>query len=151
MTAVLVKHNGESKGYWFEVPDNLTDKIQPGAHVTCNTTIGWQHGKVIGTLVSNGEDETRKVMVSAGAKFPLRKVVAVERRVPIEDIKIPLYLARSTPSEDKIVKRFLEYYHTGRFNTNVTLSDNGVLTDGYTAYKVAKMLRLPYLIVAIKG
>lgn len=151
MTAVMVKHNGESKGYWFEVPDNLTDKIQPGTHVTCDTAIGRQHGKVIGTLVSNGEDEAREIMISAGAKFPLRKVVAVEYRVPIEDIKIPLYLARSTPSEDKIVKRFLEYYRTGRFNTNVTLSDDGVLTDGYTAYKVAKMLHLTHLIAVAKG
>lgn len=151
MTAVMVEHNGESKGYWFEVPDNLTDKIQPGTHVICDTAIGRQHGKVIGALVSSGEDEAREIMISAGAKFPLRKVVAVERRVPIEDIKIPLYLARSTPSEDKIVKRFLEYYRTGRFNTNVTLSDDGVLTDGYTAYKVAKMLHLPHLIVIMKG
>ena len=151
MTAVMVKHNGESKGYWFEVPDNLTDKIQSGTHVICDTAIGRQHGKVTGTLVSSGEDEAREIMISAGAKFPLRKVVAVERRVPIEDIKIPLCLARSTPSEDKIVKRFLEYYRTGRFNTNVTLSDDGVLTDGYTAYKVAKMLHLPHLIVITKG
>lgn len=151
MTAVMVKHNGEDKGYWFEVPDNLTNKLQIGTHVICDTGISRQHGKVVGTLVSNGEDEVREIMISTGAKFPLRKVVAVEYHVPIEEIKIPSYLSRSIPSEDKIVKRFLEYYHTGRFNTNVTLDDNGVLTDGYTAYKVARILHLTHLIVATKG
>jgi hypothetical protein len=33
----------------------------------------------------------------------------------------------------------------------VTVDDDGVLTDGYTAYKVAKLLHLTYLIVVIKG
>lgn len=151
MTAVMVRHSGESKGYWFEVPDNLTDKIQPGTHVACNTAIGQQPGTVVGVLASNGEDEAKKIMVAAGAKFPLRKIVAVERSVPIEVIKIPSYLARSTPSEDKIMRRFLEYYRTGQFNTRVTVDDDCVLTDGYTAYKVAKMLHLTHLVAVVKG
>lgn len=151
MTAVMVKHNDESKGYWFEVSDNLTDKIQPGTHVVCDTAIGQQHGTVIGVLVSNGEDEAKKIMVAAGAKFPLRKIVAVEQSIPIEAIKIPSYLAHSTPSEDKIVRRFLEYYRTGQFDTRVTVDDDCVLTDGYTAYKVAKMLHLTHLIAVAKG
>ena len=151
MTAGMVKHTGESKGYWFEAPNSLADKIQPGTHVICDTAIGQQRGKVIGTLISNGEDEAKEIMTSAGAKFPLRKVTAVECHVPIEEIKVPSYLTHSTPSEDKIVKRFLEYYHTGRFNTKVTVDDDGVLTEGYTAYKVAKLLHLTYLIVVIKG
>ena len=70
---------------------------------------------------------------------------------PIEAIKIPSYLAHSTPSEDKIVRRFLEYYRTGQFNTRVTVDDGCVLTDGYTAYKVAKMLHLTHLIAVAKG
>lgn len=151
MTAVMVKHNGESKGYLFEVPDRLADKIRPGMHVTCDTVIVQQHGVVVCVLISNGEDEAKGIMTSAGAKFPLRKIVAVERSIPIEAIKIPSYLARSTPSEDKIGKRFLEYYSTGQFNTRVTVDDDGVLTDGYTAYKVAKTLRLTHLVAVVKS
>lgn len=90
MTAVMVKHTGESKGYWFEAPNSLADKIQPGTHVICDTAIGQQRGKVIGTLISNGEDEAKEIMTSAGAKFPLRKVTAVECHVPIEEIKVCL-------------------------------------------------------------
>lgn len=151
MKAVMVKHNDESKGYWFEVPDYLADKIQPGMRVACDTVIGRQHGVVVGVLISNGEDEAKGIMTSAGAKFPLRQIVAVEHRIPIESIKVPSYLTHSTPSEDKIVKRFLEYYRTGQFNTRVTVNDDGVLTDGYTAYKVAKMLHLTHLVAVVKG
>ena len=49
------------------------------------------------------------------------------------------------------MKRFREYYRTGQFNTRVTVDDSGVLLDGYTAYKVAKMLHLTHLLVVTKG
>lgn len=151
MRAVMVKHSAESKGYWFEAPDNLADKIHPGVRVICDTAVGRQDGIVSGVLLSNGEDDAKEIMVSAGAKFPLRKIVAVGCLVPIDTIKIPTYLARSVPSEEKIVNRFREYYRTGQFNTRVVIGDNGVLLDGYTAYKVAKMLHLTHLLAVTKG
>lgn len=148
MKAAMVKHNNESKGYWFEVPDHLDGKIQPGMYVICDTAFGRRRGAVVGVLISSGADEAKRIMVSSGAKFPLRQVVATEPRIihiPIEDIKVPSYMTRSTPGENKIAKRFLEYYRTGQFNTRVAVNDDGVLTDGYTAYKVARMLHLTHL------
>ena len=46
MRAVMVKHTTESKGYWFEAPNNLADKIHPGVRVVCDTAIGQQDGTV---------------------------------------------------------------------------------------------------------
>lgn len=151
MRAVMVKHTTESKGYWFEVPDNLADKIHPGVRVVCDTAIGQQDGTVSSVLLSNGEDDAKEIMIAAGAKFPLRKIVAVGCLVSIDTIKIPTYMTRSVPSEEKIVKRFREYYRTGQFDTRVTVDDSGMLLDGYTAYKVAKMLHLTHLLAVTKG
>ena len=55
------------------------------------------------------------------------------------------YMARTKPSDEKIAKRFLEFYHTGQFNTNVALDDNAVLIDGYSAYLVAQKVGLTFL------
>lgn len=147
----MVKHTTESKGYWFEAPNNLADKIHPGVRVVCDTAIGQQDGTVSSVLLSNGEDDAKEIMIAAGAKFPLRKIVAVGCLIPIDAIKVPTYMSRSVPNEEKIVKRFREYYRTGQFNTRVTVDDSGVLLDGYTAYKVAKMLHLTHLLVVTKG
>ena len=133
MRAVMVKHTTESNGYWFEAPDNLADKIHPGVRVVCDTAIGQQDGTVSSVLLSNGEDDAKEIMIAAGAKFPLRKIVAVGCLVSIDTIKIPTYMTRSVPSEEKIVKRFREYYRTGQFDTRVTVDDSGMLLDGYTA------------------
>lgn len=151
MRAVMVKHTTESKGYWFEAPNNLADKIHPGVRVVCDMAIGQQDGTVSSVLLSNGEDDAKEIMIAAGAKFPLRKIVAVGCLIPIDAIKVPTYMSRSVPNEEKIVKRFREYYRTGQFNTRVTVDDSGVLLDGYTAYKVAKMLHLTHLLVVTKG
>ena len=151
MRAVMVKHTTESKGYWFEAPNNLADKIHPGVRVVCDTAIGQQDGTVSSVLLSNGEDDAKEIMIAAGAKFPLRKIVAVGCLIPIDAIKVPTFMSRSVPNEEKIVKRFREYYRTGQFNTRVTVDDSGVLLDGYTAYKVAKMLHLTHLLVVTKG
>ena len=150
MRAVMVRHSAESKGYWFEAPDNLADKIRPGVRVICDTAVGQQNGTVSGVLLSNSEDDAKEIIITAGAKFPLRKIVAVGCLVPIDTIKIPMYMTRSVPSEEKIVKRFREYYRTGQFDTRVVIGDNGMLLDGYTAYKVAKMLHLTYLLTVTR-
>ena len=80
MRAVMVKHTTESKGYWFEAPNNLADKIHPGVRVVCDTAIGQQDGTVSSVLLSNGEDDAKEIMIAAGAKFPLRRMPYSDRR-----------------------------------------------------------------------
>lgn len=72
-------------------------------------------------------------------------IEATTQKVLMSAIKIPEYMARTKPSDEKIAKRFLEFYHTGQFNTNVALDDNAVLVDGYSAYLVAQKVGLVFL------
>ena len=63
----------------------------------------------------------------------------VYQHIPMEDIKIPKYFASTIPQPEKIAARVREIKESGRFNTTVTINKDGLLTDGYTAYLVAKM------------
>lgn len=91
------------------------------------------------------EQDVKEVMLASGATFPLSTIEATTQEVLISAIKIPGYMARTKPSDEKIAKRFLEFYHTGQFNTNVALDDNAVLIDGYSAYLVAQKVGLTFL------
>ena len=91
------------------------------------------------------EQDVKEVMLASGATFPLSTIEATTQEVLISAIKIPVYMARTKPSDEKIAKRFLEFYHTGQFNTNVALDDNAVLIDGYSAYLVAQKVGLTFL------
>lgn len=140
MNVVMVKHGNCGKIYWFEVPDHLEASIVPGIRVACDTSRGKKYGLVVGSIVD--ADDVREVMYASGATFPLRKIIAVTFDIPLDIIQIPDYMKRTKPSDDKIAKRFMEFYHTGQFDTNVALDDKGVLVDGYSAYLVAQKIGL---------
>lgn len=142
MKVAMVKHTANGKVFWFEVPNNLGE-IAPNSSVMCDTARGRQYGTIVGAVCS--ESDVHDVMVASGASLPLRKITAVVQAVPMDTIKIPEYMARTRPGDDKIAKRFLEYYHNRRFNTAVVLNENGLLKDGYSAYLVAKVLHFKFL------
>lgn len=137
MNVAMVKHENCEKIYWFEVPDHLVTDVTLGIHVLCDTARGKKYGTVVGSVV-NAKD----VQISS-ATFPLRQIIAVAHDIALDSIKIPDYMKRASPSDNKIAKRFLEYYHTMKFDTNVVVKNDGTLEDGYSAYLVAKMLALP--------
>lgn len=141
MKVVMVKHTPNSKTYWFEVPDFLVDKITPNMCVSCDTVRGLESGVVVSSVLNM--DDIRDIMLASGAKMPLKKIVAIPQEIPLDEIKIPRYMFCTTPRDEKIAKRFLEYYHTGKFNTCVALDSDGTLRDGYSAYLVAKKIGLP--------
>lgn len=149
MKVALVKHSSCGKVYWFEVPEQLAYDIVTGVRVTCDTARGKNAGVVVGTAVLDPK-QGREALLSVGAVLPLRQILSVEKDILMTDIKIPDYMKRSTPHDDKIAKRFLEYYHTMSFNTNVSIREDGTLVDGYSAYLVAKMLNLPFLSATVK-
>lgn len=149
MKVALVRHGSYGKVYWFEVPEQLTNDVMIGARVTCDTARGKNAGVVVGTAVLDPEQD-RETLSSAGAVLPLRQILSIKKDVLMADIKIPDYMKRSTPRDDKIAKRFLEYYHTMSFNTNVSIREDGTLVDGYSAYLVAKVLNLPFLSATVK-
>lgn len=143
MKVAMVKHTPCGKVFWFEIPEHLEGKVQIGSRVACDTARGRRYGIVVAADLD--EQDVKEVMVASGATFPLRKIVATAQMVLMSSIKIPAYMARTKPADGKIAKRFLEFYHTGQFNTNIALHDNGVLADGYSAYLVAKKIGLAFL------
>ena len=143
MKVAMVKHSSRGKVFWFEVPESLVGKIQAGARVACNTARGRRYGTVVAADLD--EQDVKEVMLASGATFPLSTIEAATQKVPMSAIKIPEYMARTKPSDKKIAKRFLEIYHTGRFNTNIALDNHGFLVDGYSAYLVAQALGFTFL------
>lgn len=161
MKVAMVKHSKDGKTLWFEVPEELEDKIDDGTRVVCDTVRGQQPGFAVGRPLDS--DSVHDIMEKSGAVFPLRKILSVKgagtektegvtlKKVPMENIKVHGYLLSSKPSNSKIAKRFMEYYHTGGFRTRVIVTERGVLKDGYTAYLAAKTLRLPALLAEVEA
>lgn len=145
MKVVMVRHSHCSRGkvYWFEVPENLSSGLRPGSVVGCDTKRGNSVGKVIGSIMDAAD--VADVMAASGAVFPLRKITAVIRNVQMDSIRIPDIYSRTPPSDAKLAKRFLEYYHKGHFNTKIVISEDGYLADGYSAYCVAQFLHLYFI------
>ena len=147
MNIVMVKHNGDNRQYCFEVPDGLVSKIKNGSRLLCATRRGQQPAIAQAGVISG--DGAEDIARQNGAKFPLAKIVGVFDRIEMSEIKVPNYFTRTIPATEKIAKRIDEYRKTGAFNMNIVVKD-GVLTDGYTAYLVCKMLghrTIPYLTV----
>jgi len=136
MNVVLVQHNdARLKKYCFVVPDKLVPHIDLGTKVICDT----QRGRVPGIIVSSvmtGEEAYRTIE-SEHATFPLRSVVSIIKEIDIENIKVPVWMERSTPNKDKIRHRKQEIRLLGGVKTKVKIND-GVLKDGYTAYLVCR-------------
>jgi hypothetical protein len=147
MKVAMVKHNLRGKIFWFEIPTHLEGLIKVNSCVICDTKRGRQHGVVVGTDLE--AVDVAEVMGASGATFPLRKIIALTHRVRINAIKIPKYMGETRPHDEKIAKRFLEFYHTGQFNTDIVLDQDNVLVDGYSAYLVAQKVGLDYLWVTV--
>ena len=143
MKVAMIKHSPTGKVFWFGVPKELECKVRPGRRVACDTSRGERYGTVVGANLN--EMDVKDIMTASGATFPLRMITKVTQDVSMALISIPDFMGRTKPRDDKIAKRFLEYYHHGKFNTNIVVDENNVLLDGYSAYLVAKLLRIPYL------
>lgn len=141
MYATMVKHSKNAHVYWYEVPDRLLDKVAPGKRVMCKNARGYTVGTALSSPVE-ADECTIPVMTASGAVFPLCHIVDLDQDVYIGSITVPEYMRNSSPSNEKLAKRFLEYYQRGRFDTNVVIAEDGTLIDGYSAYVVAVTLGL---------
>ena len=47
MKVAMVKHKPYGKVFWFEIPEHLVGKLQPGFRVACNTARGRRYGTVV--------------------------------------------------------------------------------------------------------
>lgn len=148
MNVVMVKHTPKGQVFWFEVPEHLIGLVTPGIRVACDTRRGLRYGTAVSAALN--ADDVKDVMAATGAIEPLRRIVNVARSISLGCIRIPSYMAQSRPSDEKIAKRFLELYHTGDFQTNITVDKDGTLVDGYTAYLVAKKVGREILTAIVK-
>lgn len=69
-----------------------------------------------------------------------KKLPIGKQNVPIKNIIITKEFALTIPWGVKIARRVDEYKRGKPFATHISISPDWVLTDGYTAYLVAKML-----------
>lgn len=137
MKYVAVQHNpGDTKVWWFAVPEKLESKVYIGAVVVCDTRKGKAKGGVVHIMEGIPQEKARSII---GDRFPLKSIIAVYIDAPMEDIYIPMGFLARYPSPNKIALRVAEFYDTGRFDTRVVFDQDGQLKDGYTAYLVAKM------------
>lgn len=143
MKVALVKHTPAGQVFWFGIPEHLVNDVHPGSRVACDTARGRKFGVVVGSPLN--EEDVKEVAIASGAVFPLRQISAVATKVPMQNIKIPGYMARANPRDEKISKRFLEVYHNGEFNTSIVVNKSGMLVDGYSAYLVAKKLGFDFI------
>lgn len=143
MKVAMVKHSPNGKIFWFEIPEEYEDRIRVGSRVACETAYGQKYGIVIGADLN--ADDVKELMIAGGATFPLKKIGSITEMIRIDDIKIPSHFASTTPKDEKLAKRFLEMYHTGKFDTNIAVNARGYLTDGYSAYLVARYMGQDFL------
>ena len=141
MNLAMVKHPRCAKNYWFQVPDELNGIVRASYAVICDTRLGAQPGVVSFTASFDINDERfRAVLEECGATFPLRKITAVYTTLPINKIVVPNRIRRTTPKAKKLSARFLEWNQFGCFKTAVVIGKDFVLSDGYSAYVVAKAI-----------
>ena len=58
----MVKHKPYGKVFWFEIPEHLVGKLQPGFRVACNTARGRRYGTVVAADLD--EQDVKEVMFS---------------------------------------------------------------------------------------
>lgn len=147
MNIILVKHPDSAKLYCFSVPDHLATSVRRGSKVICNTARGMKVGiAMTGVITGDGAEDVAKLHC---AHFPLAEIDSVLVSIPMDEIEIPDYIAKSIPATEKIAKRLDEYRKRRAFFTTVAINCEHELIDGYSAYLVAKMLGLKYLPVYI--
>lgn len=137
MKYVSVRHKpNQSKVWWFSVPTELENKITVGANVLCSTSKGVSPGQIVSVLDGVEQENAEKII---GNRFPLKSILAVSVDFELSSIHIPLDFILTKPSVSKIKERIEELYKYGRFYTPVIFTSDRELSDGYTAYLVAKM------------
>lgn len=74
------------------------------------------------------------------------------QRLPLEEIKISRRFSGTRAAPKKVHDAYSYYTAQGKFDRDIVIDRDGVLTDGYAAYLVAKMLdvkELPVLRVVV--
>jgi len=134
---IQVKHSPNDKAYTFNVPMKLIPVLKRNMCVTVKTRIGKSSGVTVSEIIS-GEAANEVIKVS-GASLPLKSVVSLFRRIPLDSVIISDEFAKTHPRSDTLMNCYEHYRKYKKFNGHIVVDENGVLIDGYTRYLVAKM------------
>lgn len=134
---VGVKHKPEhNQVYWFEVPESLCEITKIGSRVLCDTSRGDQEGTVVSVIEGVGENKAQHTI---GARFPLKKIVAVKMSLDIDKIHIPYDIQAYGWNLKDIYETMEAYFAVGYFSGSIKFSINNDLIEGYSEYLIAKM------------
>lgn len=145
MKYVGVRHKPEqTKIYWFVISDEVirdskdASELHYGDLVLCKTRIGDQAGMVVAILDVDKKDDEYILKLTGGHK-PTMPIIAVYKLVDINEIKIPLIFLKNPPQSYKIQKRRNTSCRSELFlSTDIVISGDRYLIDGYSAYMVAR-------------
>lgn len=148
MNVILVQHNEQDqKKYCFAVPDHLISRIRRGVDVICDTGRGNMPGRVVSDVLTG--EEADRAIVDRHATMPLKSIISVVDKIDISSIQVPIWMELSKPRKDKLAKRKQEIETIGCVKTKVSVDEEGILQDGYTAYLVCKNMGMSEIPVAV--
>lgn len=145
MKCVEIKYPGNSKTYWFGVPRALERYVTQTDRVLC----GSDEKNSWGVVVNVYRAATPSDITELTGGRELKMIRGIEYEASISEFSIPRSVRNSRPSVEKLANRIKEYYRGGKFNTNVVFTIDSwgkmTLTDGFTAFLVARMFGEPEL------
>lgn len=135
-----IKHKAKSeRTYYFKLPNELSH-ARVGDYVTCNT----KRGRTSGVIVSITEADSDADFCSVvKCKMPIRYVSTVGgKMLDTAAVKIPLEFRKKKPSNDKLIRRVMEFAAHKGFDTKIVVDTDGYIVDGYSAFLTAQFLGL---------
>ena len=134
---VVVKHTPESKKlYWFFVPEELSKLVSVGSKVRCKTKRGIASGRVVCVVEGMPINNIRELVKID--RLRLSPIIGVYANFPIKNIQIPVEYKQNLPNPLKLRKRTCEFLQNKAFDTHISITHEGILKDGFSAYLVAK-------------
>lgn len=138
-----VKATGQIK---YKVESGLVNCIRVDGTADVSETTYYFRSEEGGNFTAN--DQTLYTD-QAKAEYDCR-VMNLERRiVPLDKIGVTRAFAETQPHNEKLNKRLDEWRRNGKFDTEIYVTEKGVLFDGYTAFLVYRMLGIENVPVVI--
>lgn len=147
MKYIIANPVNGSKNYFFRISDELAECVLEHDYLHCETVNGPMAFYAASAPLSG--DKATEAAIRCGATLPIRRVLGVKKELPYKDLTLAPRLRGSMPKQRKLLKRLRELGQYGAFQTTITVED-GILTDGLSAYLIAEALQLgtiPYIIL----
>ena len=148
---VFVKHRAsDAKEYAFEVPAEMAQYLKKGMRVRVETKKGAFDGNTTTDVICGDRTTIEELLKRNGAYLPLKKVLAAYKTTRLDDIQIPKPFRNSFPASYKVKNCYETYITYRRFDRDIVVDKDNILTDGYVAYLIARMIGIVQVKVTVK-